>query len=87
MKRRRLDIALVSLTGLTVLSVLGSSLGTLAWYAYSTTVTVSYQGTAVAKTEQLQVGLKWSINHEDSNASTFVNTYHAEGFEPVGGDT
>ena len=86
MKKRRLDIALVSLTGLTVLSVLGSSLGTLAWYAYSTKVTVSYQGTAVAKTEQLQIGLKWDRSTTDSVATKFHTDFGTERYETIGTD-
>ena len=32
--------------------------GSLAWWAYSTRISVSYQGTSVASAEQLQIGLK-----------------------------
>ena len=91
MKKRRLDLLLVSLTGLTVLSVLGSSIGTLAWYAYATRATVSYQGTAVRKTELLQIGLEWDADTypvDEETATKFKTDYLGEGyFETTGGYT
>ena len=45
--------------GLLVLATfVGSISGSLAWWAYSTRVAVSYQGTSVSTSEQLQIGLK-----------------------------
>ena len=45
--------------GLLVLATfVGSISGSLAWWAYSTRVSVSYQGTSVSTSEQLQIGLK-----------------------------
>ena len=41
----------------TALALLGSVAGSLAWYAYVTRVGVSYRGTSVASSEQLQIGL------------------------------
>ena len=38
-------------------SFAGAISGTVAWYASSTRVTMSYQGTSVAQSEQLQIGL------------------------------
>lgn len=55
--KRQLSLMLLGLSLMTGLSVVGSTVGTLAWYAYNTKVTAAYQGTSVAKTEQLQVGL------------------------------
>ena len=45
---------------LTFAGFVGSISGSLAWWAYSTRVTVSYQGTSVTTSEQLQIGLKIS---------------------------
>ena len=45
------------LTIATMSSVLGAVSGTLAWYAYSTRATVSYSGTSVNNTVQLQIGI------------------------------
>ena len=43
---------------LTILSLAGATTGTLAWYAYVTRASMSYIGTSVAKTEQLQIGIR-----------------------------
>lgn len=61
MKARNVNLIVLALSCLTVLSLVGSSLGTLAWYAYSTRAVVEYRGTAVQKTEQLQIGLRWDV--------------------------
>ena len=42
----------------TMASVMGTISGTLAWYAYATRATLSYSGTSVNSTVQLQIGLK-----------------------------
>lgn len=42
----------------TVAAFVGSISGSLAWWAYSTRVSASYQGTSVSTSEQLQIGLK-----------------------------
>lgn len=43
---------------LTFATLVGSISGSLAWWAYSTRVSVSYQGTSVSTSEQLQIGLR-----------------------------
>lgn len=40
----------------TIVSFVGAVSGTLAWYAYTTNVNVSYGGTSVYQTEELQIG-------------------------------
>ena len=40
----------------------GTISGSLAWWAYSTRASISYQGTSVASSEQLQIGLKTDLN-------------------------
>ncbi len=42
----------------TFASLVGTVSGTLAWYAYSTRSTISYSGTSVTSTVQLEIGLK-----------------------------
>ncbi len=69
MKKHSINFVIVSLACLTVASLVGSSFGTLAWYAYVTRATVSYQGTAVQKTEQLQIGLLWGSNTAATDAT------------------
>ncbi len=54
--------AAITILGLsTALSLVGSISGTIAWYAYSTRALVSYTGTSVQSTTQLQIGIKSDI--------------------------
>ena len=48
----------VGVSLLTFATLVGSISGSLAWWAYSTRVSISYQGTSVSTSEQLQIGLK-----------------------------
>lgn len=74
----------------TFLSLAGTVSGTLAWYAYSTRALLSYTGTSVEKTAQLQIGVV-SPNPvafaasdkmtEDTDLYDGVNHYY---FAPVG---
>ena len=41
----------------TFASLVGTVSGTLAWYSYSTRATLSYSGTSVSNTVQLQIGI------------------------------
>ena len=41
----------------TFASLVGSVSGSLAWYAYSTRASLSYTGTSVERTAQLQIGI------------------------------
>ena len=56
-----LKIAITILGLSTAVSLVGSVSGTLAWYAYSTRALVSYTGTSVQSTTQLQIGIKSDI--------------------------
>ena len=58
MKKIGLKAIPVAIGLLTVATFAGSISGSLAWWAYSTRVTVSYQGTSVSTSEQLQIGIK-----------------------------
>lgn len=40
----------------------GTISGSLAWWAYSTRASITYQGTSVASSEQLQIGLKTDLD-------------------------
>ena len=52
----------ITILGLsTALSLVGSISGTIAWYAYTTRALVSYTGTSVQSTTQLQIGIKSDI--------------------------
>ena len=56
-KDKKSSIALLVLSATTALTLLGTTAGSLAWYAYSRSVTFSYVGTSVAKSELLNIGL------------------------------
>ena len=56
---------------LTFAGFVGSISGSLAWWAYSTRVAVSYQGTSVTTSEQLQIGLR--ISKSDPKADDIIS--------------
>lgn len=55
----RLLITFLGLSTLT--SMVGAISGTVAWYAYVTRATMSYSGTSVNSTKQLQIGIKSDV--------------------------
>ena len=60
--KNRIPFLSIGLTSLVFLGLAGSISGSLAWWAYSTRVSITYQGTSVASSEQLQVGIKTEVN-------------------------
>ena len=64
---------------LTFAGFVGSISGSLAWWAYSTRVSVSYQGTSVSTSEQLQIGLK--LDKTNPNIATMTSELVALGLE------
>ena len=54
---KRSSLFLVGAALTTFIAFVGTTTGTLAWYAYSTRVSLSYTGTSVSATEQLQIGI------------------------------
>ena len=56
-KEKKLSLRLGLLAGLISLAMLGSTAGTLAWYAYSRNVAMSYVGTTVSSSALMNVGL------------------------------
>ena len=68
----------VGISLLTFAAFVGSVSGSLAWWAYSTRVAVSYQGTSVSTSEQLQIGLKLDASIFDD---TKVASLEALGLE------
>lgn len=72
---KRTSLFLVGMSLVTFVAFVGSTTGTLAWYAYSTRVSMSYTGTSVSATEQLQIGI-----HDPSGYITdeMVSTNHYE---------
>ena len=70
----------------TFASLVGTVSGTLAWYTYSTRATVSYSGTSVSNTVQLQIGIAshtkvLSVNEvreRDANVEGYTDEYKQE---------
>ena len=75
MSNKRTGLFLVGISLTTFMAFVGTTTGTLAWYAYSTRVSMSYQGTSVAKTEQLQIGI------DDPNGFISDAIIDANGYE------
>lgn len=71
MKIRTSHILVPLLATVAVAAFAGSIAGTISWYAYSTRVRVSYQGTSVMTTEQLQIGLEVDEEFKDSFTADF----------------
>ena len=68
---------------LTFAAFVGSVSGSLAWWAYSTRVAVSYQGTSVSTSEQLQIGLKLDASVFDNSKIAQLEAYGLEEDEEV----
>lgn len=74
----------------TVASMLGAVSGSLAWYAYATRAAISYSGTSVFNTMQLQIGMMSTIQvnsfHPDDRMSevTFQDDENYYYFSPAG---
>jgi hypothetical protein len=74
----------------TIASMLGAVSGSLAWYAYATRAAISYSGTSVFNTMQLQVGIASTVRingfHIDDRISetTFPDDEHYYYFSPAG---
>ena len=78
----------------TALSVVGSTAGSLAWYAYSRAVRVSFQGTSVAKSSLLSVGIvddshyltsekeaEYGLTREEYDGHSIVFTTKVDGID------
>ena len=71
---------------ITFAAFVGSISGSLAWWAYSTRVSVQYQGTSVATSVQLQIGLK-TENFSDSDAQELIDLGMLEDHDLASGTT
>ena len=69
---RKTVVLSLSAIGLTI-SFTGVISGTTAWYAYATRVSLSYGGTSVSNTEQLQIGLK--IDEENFSSQADLDSF------------
>lgn len=77
---------LIALVGATMCSIVGSTMGTVAWYAYSTRATFELSGTAVQRTEQLQIGLLWGASGAESVFTSEKNAEYETSIETLGGN-
>ncbi len=65
----------------TVIAFAGALSGTMAWYAYATRASLSYDGTSVYSNGQLQIGLKTPYSTElDTRSNYTVSQESGEGF-------
>ena len=71
---------------ITFAAFVGSISGSLAWWAYSTRVSVQYQGTSVATSVQLQIGLK-TEGFDDSEAQQLIDLGMLEDPDLASGST
>ena len=74
-KEKKLSVRLGLLAGLISLGLLGSTAGSLAWYAYSRTVTMSFVGTTVSSSALLNVGL---VDNDGVFTTEDLTTYGLE---------
>ena len=61
--KRKANLVLLSIASVTSLALIGSTMGTLSWYAYSTHTLLSYTGTSVRKSVLLNVGIVDNNNY------------------------
>lgn len=67
-KEKKLSLRLGMLAGISAMALLATTAGSLAWYAYSRTVDLSFIGTSVAGSSLLRVGLVEGENNVFSDA-------------------
>ena len=83
-KEKKLSIRLGLFAGLVSIAMLGSTAGTLAWYAYSRNVSMSYVGTTVSSSALLNVGL---VDNEGVFTSAKLSEYNLERASATDGGT
>lgn len=81
-KEKKLSLRLGLLAGVTGLALLASTAGSLAWYAFSRTVSLTYVGTSIVGTSLLNIGI---VDNEGYFSSTDLATYSLEREEATEG--
>lgn len=61
---KKVTLALGIMSAMTFMGIVGSTAGTLAWYAYYTRTTTAFRGTSVRSSDQLQIGLVANTNSD-----------------------
>lgn len=84
-KEKKLSLRIGLLAGITSLALLASTAGSLAWYAFSRTVYLSFVGTSVATSSLLNVGLVETSEGEPSFSADDLVTYNLEREEATEG--
>lgn len=84
-KEKKLSLRLGFLAGITSLALLASTAGSLAWYAFSRTVSLSFVGTSVATSSLLNVGLVDTSDGEPYFSDADLVTYNLEREEATEG--
>lgn len=82
-KEKKLSLRLGLIAGFISLAMLGSTAGSLAWYAYSRVVTLSFVGTSVASSSLLNVGL---VDNGNAFSPSDLVTYNLERKRAVDSD-
>lgn len=72
-KEKKLSLRLGILAGIVTLGILGTTAGSLSWYAYSREVNLSYVGTTVSSSVLLNVGL---VDNEGFFSTDDLTTYN-----------
>lgn len=70
---KKANLVLLSIASVTSLALIGSTMGTLSWYAYSTHTLLSYTGTSVRKSVLLNVGI---VDNDENISDDTINEYH-----------
>lgn len=84
MKKINLLKLILPVLGITTVAALAGSISsTIAWYAYSTRALVSYSGTSVSSTTQLQIGIKSDIRIQNFRNITENTTNFKEIIDEV----
>ena len=74
MKRlTRANLIIAVMTGFTFAGFASAITGTLAWYAYSTRITISLTGTAVRSSVQLELGI---VDNDNYFSASEISTYN-----------
>ena len=93
---KQVTIGLITLACLTSAALIGTAAGSLAWYAYSRTGSISFKGTSIANTALLNVGIvddgpeykissatitQYGLTRESHDGHSIVFTHATNGFD------
>ena len=71
MKKFRIPLITIGFGAIVSIGFASTISGSLAWWAYSTRSSIGFHGTSVASSEQLQIGIKTSINMSSFGMITY----------------